>query len=78
VSGEHEIDEWKARVFDDRVRVVGLVSEEDDGALGTGGDGDGEIRAAGGRVLKTTDQEAGAVEFNGDVAVVKDRDAVAL
>ena len=40
VAGEHEINEWSAGVLDDYVGEVWLVGHEDDGAVGSGGDGE--------------------------------------
>ena len=78
VTGEDEVDEWGAGVFQDIFYVVWLVGHEDDGAVGADGDGEVEVGVAGAGVFDAAEPEAGAVALDGDVLVDEDWGAVFL
>lgn len=76
VAGEHDVDERKAGVLDDVIDVVGLVTHEDDGRAGIGGDGEVEVWLAGTGVVGAGDPEDVFSAFEGGVAVDEDGCAV--
>jgi hypothetical protein len=76
VAGEHEINEWAARVSDDLIGVVGFVCHEDDGAVRVGGYGETEVGVAGGGIVEAAEPEATAVSFDGEVLVDQNRGVV--
>jgi len=78
VTGEHEVDERKARVVNDLVHVVGLVAHEENGGAGVGGDGEVEIGRAGGGVVGAAEPEDVAATLEGGVAVDEDGGSMRL
>ena len=76
MAGEHDVDEGEAVVEDDGFNVVGLVAHEDDGGVGTGGDGEVEVGGAGAGVVCAAEPEDVATAFEGEVAVDEDGGAV--
>jgi hypothetical protein len=76
MAGEHEVDEGEAGVFGDLVDIVRLVAHEQDGGLGVGGDGHGEVWGAGAGVVSPTEPEEVAAAFESVVAVDEDGCAV--
>jgi len=77
MAGEHDIDEFAARMLEYRVGVVGLVGHEDDGRVGQRRYGEVKPGIGGAGIVDSTKPEAGAVALDGYVLVDEDRDAVA-
>ena len=69
VAGEHEVDEGTARMLENVVGEVGLVSHENDGAIGFGGNGEVEVGMAGAGVVYATEPEAVAPSFDGEILI---------
>ena len=76
VAGEHEVDEMAAGVGDDVIGEVGLMSHEEDWAVGIGREGEIKVGMAGAWVVNAAEPETGAMTFDGEVLVNQNRGIV--
>ena len=76
VAGEHDVDEGEAVVEDDVFNVVGLMTHEDYGGVGAGGDSEGEVGGAGSGIVCAAEPEDVAAALEWGIAVDEDGSAV--
>ena len=77
VAREHQVDDLAARMVDDGICVIGFMRHQNDRAIGVGGYGEIDIRAACTEIVRAAQPDAGSVAFNRDVLIDQDGSAVA-
>lgn len=74
VAGEHQVDCFATRVFDDSIGVVRLVDHENHGSIRILRERKVEVGTAGSGIVGTAYPDTGACALNGNVFVDQDRE----